>query len=249
MAIASKASGGLAFSSGAPAGSAIRTDAPFAGVLYQNGTPINNNMTMASLPTAAAAYLGLVVRVTDACVINGTLSRGLDFECVTYDGSAYYWVPYGTSEWRYSTERGALTRAGTGADDVLSSVTLPNRLDMFPPGVDLVFEHHTIFSTHGTGDVAQCKVFEPSGGATVMNLQIASGGTTGANRIVVRGADTANSQFQIPNSVSSSGYLTSTGATATLTLTLANRQFDWMQSTPATSTLKWLMRDLTIRYP
>ncbi len=86
------AASGLAMSSGAGA-SKIRTDAPFAGVIYdENSQPLSNAYTWELKPTAAAGNVGAIIWITTANA--GALPVFQEFVCCTYDGgSSYFWRP------------------------------------------------------------------------------------------------------------------------------------------------------------
>lgn len=80
----------FAIGTGAPSGETgfggyVRDEKPFAGAIYKDGVPLDNDYQWATRPAANATHEGLLIRITD-------LPGKPFFECVLY-GSTFRWVP------------------------------------------------------------------------------------------------------------------------------------------------------------
>jgi len=235
--------GGLALATGVPAGTAIRKDKPFAGVVYENGVALDNNYTVATLPTAAAAYAGLVAWVSDAT------ASGLSFECLSYDGgTTWVWVPVGRV-WPWQRNRTVSTaQAGTNAFVETSNFTLPNRTDVYVPGMDIVFEANAVYT--GTTSTKTQRLEHQASGNFLMSHQASAAQLSSETRCALHVGPAVGGQFQIANSASASGYTAGSGADLAFSFTLPGALFRWgFLIASGSDTGSYKRRDVTLIYP
>jgi hypothetical protein len=242
---------------GAPGDRITRDDWPYYGIIARNTGGVWANepettYTLATLPTASAQLEGIALTLADLCKYsNGNFSKALVQVNQMGDGG-YYWTGYGKAPLPLFTGRNLLVintdGTGNGLDQTVEDITLPNRADFYPPNMDLVFELHGILTTHGAGDTALTKLIDVTTGTIVVNQTIASGGTINAIRAPLRVSDTVGSQFQVGNSVSSTGYIISSVADSTRAWSLPGRVMRFAQNLPATSKMSWRQRDVTFVY-
>lgn len=231
----------------------IQKDAPYPGALYNctSGTTwtanTDNIKTLATLPTASSSNVGAIYTVTDAVTIDGIGTVALDLLVKQY-GASYYWVA-AQGFWPIYRNR-TLSSAVTGGTTFTQTATFtfPNRADMFPPIMDMWFEMHSVITSHGGAGTVNQVIQSTTGPSIIMNQQIASGGTSAAQRTILR-VSAVGSQFQLPTASGTGGYSTSTGADLTWSLTLPGLvwQFGLTPSNAADSS-KVRQADITFWY-
>jgi hypothetical protein len=235
--------------SGAPSGVSTtglyaRTDAPFQGVIYNNGSALANSYTWAGRPTANSTHAGLVITITD---IGG--HGGAEFVCVTYDGGTNYaWVPVSKYVKAVNNHTFVAPIVGNGAYQTAATDTLPAGLVI--PGCRLIFEHMYSF----TGVTATKTPSARINGTTIHNI-----GTTSATHLSYKGraevmvsATDRNSQFLVAPSLTISatlqGNATAHFEAAVHDLTNA-ATITWGCTATTPDTFALLMRKLAIEYP
>ena len=225
----------------------VRIDKPFQGIPYTkvSGAWVvdDNTYTLATLPTASASYLGLVLRVNDAT------PAGLDFECVTYDGgTSYYWVP-SRGSWLILNDTTAKTAFTGSASGTISGTayTFPNRTDMFPPGIMVEFE--TLSSVTNS---TNAKTVSITNSPATVTLHQTSTSTTGIIALSQRSRlqyTGASSTVEFSYSGSGAGFGSASVAPQNINIALANMPIVYTAALGLTSeSITLLTRRIRIEY-
>jgi hypothetical protein len=206
----------------------VRNDTPFVGVVYKKASGAwalaQGPYTLTTLPTASLARLGSIERVVDTTYA----PSGIDLECVSYDGSTYWWATASRSPWiLHNDQTASTTNAGTGSAQTVSTFTLPNRDDIFIPN-QVSIEIRTLLGATGANGSKNVKLENLTAGGnplvdgtTTSNAHLS---LSARNTIHVRGASSGVSMAYSSNDTGSAGVAPSTYAFAWKNATLTWRK-------------------------